>query len=310
MIFFSFGELKSHAVLPDAQLPIPYTPSWAKLNVKTPDALRHLPQTSRSTGVRRSSSSSEDDGPVNFNTSNEVVDSSDVLLQDKPRVGPNSIDCRTSIANGGISISLDCGLDTLGAGVDRTRASQEKEAASNHPIYPDPGRLTGIISGSDPNLTLGAQEESKTVEEPPGEVTELLQSWHEGQTSHYPEGGETAGASGSGSLATGSGQNSIEGPSENTKDTPDPSPAEEAIECTEESFMNKESSSDKIPEGDTDIKDKKSEEQVINGPTDNIFSRRGDLILDDVALRTAALARNTTSFKMSFSRQNTQDEYH
>ncbi|XP_069944089.1 uncharacterized protein [Cherax quadricarinatus] len=243
---------------------------------------------------------------------NPLVDSSQM---------EQNLEERLSHSNG-FSFSLDNGLNHIGGKHNPYYKIKNLSCCDDMKLMNNVSKALGFVRGSDPSLLansdLAAAGEEEILPVFKEQTTELLRSWHEDEPSHY-----------TGVFEVGS--------SERLEEV--------GIEC-DESFMcladerrkiemeqteeNKEIALTVAVSDNLDAKisgeniktDKSTPGKELEGNLDNLkcekdavlslseFGVTEDMFLSDVALRTAALASQNCSFKMSFSRQSTEDEYH
>lgn len=216
----------------------------------------------------------------------------------------------------GLSLSLD-GLNHI----EQDPYSRIKELSSCEDLnmLSNVSKVLNYSRGSEPSLLAKADAPAEEEILPvfKEQTTELLRSWHEDDPSHY-----------TGSLEVG-GTDRLEEVGEE---------CDETFMCSPRTTANQEDDKESGCPVPSEVKEHKSSEQTSQGtpdsyetsdsskPTESIGESRispegmrgeKDMALsllefgiNDVAFRTEALASQNCSFKMSFSRQSTEDEYH
>lgn len=222
----------------------------------------------------------------------------------------------------GLSLSLD-GLNHI----EQEPYSRIKELSSCEDLnmLSNVSKVLNYSRGSEPSLLAKADAPAEEDVLPvfKEQTTELLRSWHEDDPSHYTGSLEAGGADRleevgeecdetfmcSTKPTADQEDNTVDGslrPSEprehilsapSTQGTPD---------------LNETSDSGKPTER---IGESRGSPEGMRGEKDMAlslleFGITEDMFLNDVAFRTEALASQNCSFKMSFSRQSTEDEYH
>lgn len=222
----------------------------------------------------------------------------------------------------GLSLSLD-GLNHIEQ--DPYCRIKELSSCEDLNMLSNVSKVLNYSRGSEPSLLAKADAPAEEEILPvfKDQTTELLRSWHEDDPSHY-----------TGSLEVG-GTDRLEEVGEE---------CDETFMCSPRTTANQEDEKDNGCPVPSEAKEHESSEQTSQGtpdsnetsnsvkPTERIGDSRGspegmrgekdmalsllefgiteDMFLNDVAFRTEALASQNCSFKMSFSRQSTEDEYH
>ena len=221
----------------------------------------------------------------------------------------------------GLSLSLD-GLNHIEQ--DSYNRIKELSSCEDLNMLSSVSKVLNYSRGSEPSLLAKAdapaEEDILPVFKEP--TTELLRSWHEDDPSHY-----------TGALEPGAierleemGQECDETfmcssrvlSSEDSKDSECPAPSEtkEHIGSEQTSEGTPDSTDTSNPgKPPTEGKESRGSPEVPRVEKDpplslSEFAITEDMFLNDVAFRTTVLASQNCSFKMSFSRQSTEDEYH
>lgn len=220
----------------------------------------------------------------------------------------------------GLSLSLD-GLNHIEQ--DPYYRIKELSSCEDLNMLSNVSKVLNYSRGSEPSLLTKAdapaEEDILPVFKEP--TTELLRSWHEDDPSHY-----------TGALESG-GTDRLEEVGEECDETfmcssrvIDPGDNKDS-ECPAPTDNKEHAGSEQTSEGTPDSTDtsnlgkptegsgSRGSPEVLRGEKDMVlslseFGITEDMFLNDVAYRTAALASQNCSFKMSFSRQSTEDEYH
>lgn len=220
----------------------------------------------------------------------------------------------------GLSLSLD-GLNHIEQ--DPYYRIKELSSCEDLNMLSNVSKVLNYSRGSEPSLLTKAdapaEEDILPVFKEP--TTELLRSWHEDDPSHYTGALESVGTDrleevGEECDETFMCSSRVIDPGDN-KDIECPAPtdnkehvgSEQTSEGTPDSTET--SNLGKLTEGSGS----RGSPEVPRGEKDMVlslseFGITEDMFLNDVAYRTAALASQNCSFKMSFSRQSTEDEYH
>lgn len=269
---------------------------------------------------------------------------------DNAVVGPGhgdhqNLDERLSHSNG-FSFSLDNGLNHIGGKHNPYYKISEISSCDDLKLMNSVSKALGLVHGSDPSLI--AKKDITSTEDGEEDIlpvfkeqtTELLRSWHEDAPSHYA-GVSELGSSQKLEEVGVECDESFMCPA--TKNNP-PLARQDALMCNSnksvESVESKLIEGNEQNEGNTvysessDFSDTKqiAENEDVKESAASVKESAGnakegnetesaalslkelgvteDMFLNDVAFRTAALASQNCSFKMSFSRQSTEDEYH
>ncbi|XP_071515286.1 uncharacterized protein Uvrag [Panulirus ornatus] len=240
---------------------------------------------------------------------------------------------RLSHSNG-FSFSLDNGLNHIGGKHNTYYKIKDLSSCDDLKLMNNVTKALSFVRGSDPSLLANADlTASREGEEDilpvfKEQTTELLRSWHEDDPSHYTgvsevgssERLEEVGVECDESFMCSRDESKVllqRTESDPVKENKEPS-SRETVEAnktdqhasgnleTKKSGENVEEKSASASEDNLDI---------LKSGKDAAFSLKEfgvteDMFLNDVAFRTAALASQNCSFKMSFSRQSTEDEYH
>ncbi|KAG0723932.1 UV radiation resistance associated protein [Chionoecetes opilio] len=220
----------------------------------------------------------------------------------------------------GLSLSLD-GLNHIEQ--DPYYRIKELSSCEDLNMLSNVSKVLNYSRGSEPSLLAKAdapaEEEVLPVFKEP--TAELLRSWHEDDPSHYTgalEGGapyrlEEVGEECDETFMCSSRVMSRE----DTKDSDCPTPGDtkEHVGSEQTSEGTPDSTETLDPAKPTEEGRTRGSPEVPRGEKDTVlslseFGITEDMFLNDVAFRTAALASQNCSFKMSFSRQSTEDEYH
>lgn len=222
----------------------------------------------------------------------------------------------------GLSLSLD-GLNHIEQ--DPYCRIKELSSCEDLNMLSNVSKVLNYSRGSEPSLLAKADAPAEEEILPvfKEQTTELLRSWHEDDPSHY-----------TGSVEAG-GSDRLEEVGEE---------CDETFMCSPRTTANQEDDRDHGCPAPSEPKEHESSEKTVQEtpdpneslksakPTERIGESRGspegmrgekdvalsllefgiteDMFLNDVAFRTEALASQNCSFKMSFSRQSTEDEYH
>nr|XP_045582708.1 UV radiation resistance-associated protein-like [Procambarus clarkii]XP_045582709.1 UV radiation resistance-associated protein-like [Procambarus clarkii] len=243
---------------------------------------------------------------------------------------------RLSHSNG-FSFSLDNGLNHIGGKHNQYYKIQNLSCCDDLKLMNNVSKALGFVRGSDPSLlansdlAVAGEGEEEILPVFKEQTTELLRSWHEDEPSHYT-GVVEAGSSEKLEEVGVECDESFMCSADKRKALPQRTNSEQTEENNEitlrevvkaEGMEQHLSSNIEAEKSDEKIKSEKSVSgNEIEDDLDNLKSGKDgvlslsefgvteDMFLSDVALRTAALARQNCSFKMSFSRQSTEDEYH
>ena len=251
---------------------------------------------------------------------NDMVDSS---LTEK------NLEDRLAHSNG-FSFSLDNGLNHIGS--KSGSYYKIKDLSSCDDLNLNLNRVSKMLKnlprGSDPSLltkgSIDADEEEENLPVFKEQTTELLRSWTEDAPSHYMGVSEISSSERLEEVGVECHESFMCSPveSENVS-CPSEYKTEEIVgdSAAEEKTLGSTDTpaeSSKKPDASkateeakaaTDVpKSEKGSENTALSLSD--FGITEDAFLNDVASRTAALASQNFSFKMSFSRQSTEDEYH
>ncbi|KAK7017528.1 hypothetical protein SK128_010348 [Halocaridina rubra] len=246
-----------------------------------------------------------------------------------PSLAEQKLEERLSHANG-FSFSLDNGLNHIGG--KNLPYYKIKDLSSCDDLNINKvSKLMNLPRGSDPSLLakmdVGVQEEGEVLPVFKEQTTELLRSWTEDAPSHYLGVAEVSSSEKLEEVGVECKEETVISPAGEAENIPlEPEIKTVAKNATSVASSLNESDKDqdnKNTEGDvspaaeakdlteTLIETGKSEKELDNASL--FLSQMGvteDMFLNDVAFRTAALASQSCSFKMSFSRQSTEDEYH
>ncbi|MPC15955.1 hypothetical protein E2C01_008761 [Portunus trituberculatus] len=230
-----------------------------------------------------------------------------------------SLEERLAYTNG-LSLSLD-GLNHIEQ--DPYYRIKELSSCEDLNMLSNVSKVLNYSRGSEPSLLAKAdapaEEEILPVFKEP--TTELLRSWHEDDPSHYTDALEGVAVDRLEELGEECHENfmvpSREINSKDNKDNecPDPSETKERLGSEQTSEGTPDSMENSNPEKPSDGSGSRDSPEVPREEKDkelslSEFGITEDMFLNDVAFRTAALASQNCSFKMSFSRQSTEDEYH
>ncbi|XP_069997187.1 UV radiation resistance-associated gene protein [Penaeus vannamei] len=275
------------------------------------------------------------------------VDKVNHTLVDSGHVDHHNIDERLSHSNG-FSFSLDNGLNHIGGKHNPYYKISEISSCDDLKLMNSVSKALGLVHGSDPSLTAKKDRSSAEEAEDDGlpvfkeQTTELLRSWHEDAPSHY-EGVSELGSSRKLEEVGVECDESFMCPA--SKNNP-PFSRQDALICnSNKSIESVESLESKLIGGNGKQSQEKSQENPVHKESSDFSDKKNttenekdtkdsavsvkegletesaaltlkelgvteDMFLNDVAFRTAALASQNCSFKMSFSRQSTEDEYH
>lgn len=230
----------------------------------------------------------------------------------------------------GFSFSLDDGLNHIGGKNDSYYKIKDLSSCDDLKLVNNVSKALSHGRGSDPSLLTNTNRTATEVGEEDGlpvfkeKTTELLRSWHEDEPSHYvgtletysSERLEEVGIECDESFMCTEGK--VEG--ESKKDFP-----EEEEESVPDGRVGEGKTG---PQDTADLSSELLDTHVHNSDEESKGTDEGvktgndvalslseleiseDGFLNDVAFRTEALASQNFSFKMSFSRQSTEDEYH
>uniref|UniRef100_A0A0P4VZ07 UV radiation resistance-associated gene protein n=1 Tax=Scylla olivacea TaxID=85551 RepID=A0A0P4VZ07_SCYOL len=230
-----------------------------------------------------------------------------------------SLEERLAYTNG-LSLSLD-GLNHIEQ--DPYYRIKELSSCEDLNMLSNVSKVLNYSRGSEPSLLAKAdapaEEEILPVFKEP--TTELLRSWHEDDPSHYTGALEGVAVDRLEEMGEECHENfmlpSQEINSEDNKDSECPAPSEvkERLGSEQTSEGTPDSTETSNPEKPSDGSGSRGSPEVPREEKDkelslSEFGITEDMFLNDVAFRTAALASQNCSFKMSFSRQSTEDEYH
>lgn len=244
-----------------------------------------------------------------------------------------NIEDRLSHSNG-FSFSLDNGLNHIGG---KSSSYIGLSSCDDLNLNKVSKMLKNLPRGSDPSLLAKADisvDEEENLPVFKEQTTELLRSWTEDAPSHYLGVSEVSSSERLEEVGVEC-HESFMCPTENESElssctldskqpevTGNPSAKINMEESNKGKVGETAVSSDELAkalEGISSVKEREdSTEEATkseNGVENTTFSLSDfgvteDMFLNDVAFRTAALASQNFSFKMSFSRQSTEDEYH
>ncbi|KAK3869697.1 hypothetical protein Pcinc_024990 [Petrolisthes cinctipes] len=230
----------------------------------------------------------------------------------------------------GFSFSLDNGLNHIGGKNESYYKIKDLSSCDDLKLVNNVSKALSHGCGSDPSLLTTTNRTDAEVGEEDvlpvfkEKTTELLRSWHEDDPSHYTgtletyssERLEEVGIECDESFMCTDGK--LEG--ESKKDIPQQesepdegiagegnTEAEDSVLLSTDVVDSKAHTSDEESKG-TAAEGVKNGNDVALSLSELEISEDG--FLNDVAFRTEALASQNFSFKMSFSRQSTEDEYH
>lgn len=268
--------------------------------------------------VREAVPLSGDDSTGNFVFADKVKNS----LADGDHVEQN-LEERLSHSNG-FSFSLDNGLNHIGGKRSSYYKIRDLTSCDDLKLVDSAPKTLTHGRGSDPSLLANAdltttgevEEEEDNLPVFKEQTTELLRSWHEDDPSHYSVVSEVGSSERLEEVGVECDESFMVDRKtvvKNRKEDAHSSLKDVGkVEGTEQTLTS-ESLAD---EGDAEtssnqnnVKDT-SESGKMSGLSLSELGINEDMFLNDVAFRTAALANQNCSFKMSFSRQSTEDEYH
>ncbi|KAG7172282.1 uncharacterized protein LOC121862146 [Homarus americanus] len=243
---------------------------------------------------------------------------------------------RLSHSNG-FSFSLDNGLNHIGGKHNPYYKIKNLSCCDDLKLMNNVSKALGYVRGSDPSLLVNAdlvtsgEGEEDIFPVFKEQTTELLRSWHEDDPSHYTGVSEVGSSERleevgvecdesfmcSADTRETSPHRTDSNQTEENNDCPlrEPVQAKETDEPLSSSQETKNSTENTemenpLPDhqgGDNSHNSANGKDAVLSLSE---FGITEDMFLTDVAFRTAALASQNCSFKMSFSRQSTEDEYH